>query len=127
VIPENLRYTTEHEWIRPGDGPLRMGITHFAQDALGDIVFVQLPDPGTAVKAGQSLGEIESTKSVSDFYAPITGTISARNDRLADAPELVNSDPYGEGWLVEIEPTDASALDGLLDPAAYEKITAAGH
>jgi glycine cleavage system H protein len=127
VIPENLRYTTEHEWIRPGDGPLRMGITHFAQDALGDIVFVQLPDPGTAVEAGQSLGEIESTKSVSDFYAPITGTISARNDRLADAPELVNSDPYGEGWLVEIEPTDASALDGLLDPAAYEKITAAGH
>lgn len=127
MIPENLRYTTEHEWIRPGDGPLRMGITHFAQDALGDIVFVQLPDPGTAVEAGQSLGEIESTKSVSDFYAPITGTISARNDRLADAPELVNSDPYGEGWLVEIEPTDASALDGLLDPAAYEKITAAGH
>jgi glycine cleavage system H protein len=127
VIPEDLRYTTEHEWIRPGDGPLRVGITHFAQDALGDVVFVQLPDPGTAVEVGQSLGEIESTKSVSDIYAPITGTVTARNDRLADAPELVNSDPYGEGWLVEIEPTDPSGVDGLLDPAAYEKITAAGH
>jgi glycine cleavage system H protein len=125
VIPENLRYTAEHEWVTPSEGAVRVGITHFAQDALGDIVYVQLPEPGAPVEAGQALGEVESTKSVSDIYAPVTGTVVARNDRLADAPELINSDPYGEGWLVEISPADPGAVDGLLDAAAYAKLTEA--
>jgi glycine cleavage system H protein len=124
VIPEELRYTAEHEWVAgDADEPLRVGITHFAQDALGDIVYVQLPDPGTAVKAGEALGEIESTKSVSEIYAPLTGTIVNRNDTLADAPELINTDPYGAGWLVEIEAADGADLDGLLGPAAYRELT----
>lgn len=103
---------------------VRVGITHFAQDSLGDIVFVELPEPGTEVTAGQALGEVESTKSVSDVYAPVSGTVRARNEALADAPDLVNSDPYGEGWMLEIEVSDASALDGMLDAAGYEKLTA---
>jgi glycine cleavage system H protein len=123
VIPEDLRYTAEHEWVFPaGDGPARVGITHFAQDALGDIVYVQLPEPGTAVRTGESLGEVESTKSVSEIYAPVSGTVVARNDRLSDAPELINTDPYGAGWLIEIE-ADAAAFDGLLSPAAYRQLT----
>ena len=124
MIPEDLRYTAEHEWVS-GDGsePVRVGITHFAQDALGDIVYVQLPDVGTEVKAGESLGEIESTKSVSELYAPISGTIVARNEALGDAPDLVNTDPYGEGWLVEIRPSDASSAGALLDAAAYRELT----
>lgn len=125
VVPEDLRYTAEHEWVaRPaGDGPVRVGITHFAQDALGDIVYVQLPDVGTEVTAGASLGEIESTKSVSEIYAPLSGTVVARNEALDGAPELVNSDPYGGGWLVEIQPAEAGAADGLLDAAAYRSLT----
>ncbi len=128
MIPEDLRYTAEHEWVRPtGDGAtVRVGITHFAQDALGDIVYVQLPDVDTAVGAGDPLGEVESTKSVSDIYAPLAGTIRARNDDLSNSPELVNSDPYGGGWMVEIELADASVLDGLLDATAYRELTEKG-
>jgi glycine cleavage system H protein len=123
LIPEDLRYTSDHEWVAPGAPAVRVGITDFAQDALGDIVYVQLPDAGTAVEAGQSLGEVESTKSVSEIYAPLSGTVVARNDSLADAPETINSDPYGAGWLVEIEPTDPGAVDDLLDAKAYEELT----
>ncbi len=127
MIPEDLRYTTGHEWIRPaGESSVRVGITNFAQDALGDIVFVQLPESGTAVRAGDTLGEIESTKSVSDLYAPVAGTVTGRNDALDTAPELVNSDPYGRGWMVEIALADAAELEGLLDAAAYSELTAKG-
>ena len=124
MIPEDLRYTAEHEWVSgDGTGPVRVGITHFAQDALGDIVFVQLPDEGTAVRAGDQLGEIESTKSVSEIYAPIAGIVVARNGSLADEPELINAEPYAAGWLVEITPEDPAALDGLLDADAYKALT----
>jgi glycine cleavage system H protein len=123
VIPEDLRYTAEHEWVaQQGDG-LRVGITHFAQDALGDIVYVQLPDEGTEVQAGEALGEVESTKSVSEIYAPVSGTVVARNEKLADTPEEINTDPYGSGWLVEIAPSDPAAVDGLLTAAAYRELT----
>jgi glycine cleavage system H protein len=124
VIPDDLRYTSDHEWVAPGSGALKVGITHFAQDALGDIVYVQLPETGTAVEAGQSLGEVESTKSVSEIYAPITGTVTARNDKLADEPELINSDPYGDGWLVAIEPAEVSDVEALLDANGYRELTA---
>jgi glycine cleavage system H protein len=124
VIPDELRYTAEHEWVAgDGSGPVRIGITHFAQDALGDIVYVQLPEEGSAVQAGQPLGEVESTKSVSEIYAPVSGTVTARNDALSDAPETINNDPYGAGWLVEIRPDDVAALDGLLDAAGYRELT----
>jgi glycine cleavage system H protein len=124
VTPDDLRYTAEHEWVTPAkDGPVRVGITHFAQDALGDIVFVQLPEQGSAVQAGEALGEVESTKSVSEIYAPVAGTVAATNERLADQPELLNTDPYGAGWLVEIEPADPAAVDGLLDAAGYRQLT----
>ncbi|MEH1124234.1 glycine cleavage system protein GcvH [Micromonospora sp. CPCC 206061] len=124
MIPDDLRYTAEHEWVAAtAGGPVRVGITHYAQDALGDIVYVQLPDPGTAVTAGEPIGEVESTKSVSEIYGPVTGTVVARNDKLADTPEVINTDPYGEGWLVEIDPSDPAALDGLLDAAAYRELT----
>jgi glycine cleavage system H protein len=127
VIPEDLRYTAEHEWLTPlaSAETHKVGITDFAQDALGDIVYVQLPDVGAEVKAGESLGEIESTKSVSEIYAPVTGTVVARNDALADAPDLVNTDPYGAGWLVEIRPSDPTAADALLDAGAYRELTEA--
>jgi glycine cleavage system H protein len=121
-VPTELRYTSEHEWVRPGDGPLRIGITDYAQDALGDIVFVTLPEPGAKVQAGRPLGEVESTKSVSEIYAPVSGTVTARNDALTDNPELINTDPYGEGWLVEIEPSGEVDLDDLLDAPAYEEL-----
>jgi glycine cleavage system H protein len=123
--PEDLKYTAEHEWVtvpEPGSSTVRIGITDYAQQSLGDIVYVNLPEPGTAVTAGDALGEVESTKSVSDVYAPLTGTVTARNDALADAPETVNSDPYGEGWLVEVEISDPVAVDGLLDAEAYAKL-----
>lgn len=123
MYPEDLKYTAEHEWVRnPGEaeGSVRIGITDFAQDALGDIVYVSLPEVGASVSAGGTCGELESTKSVSDIYAPVDGTVVAVNEALADTPELVNSDAYGEGWLFEVSPTDASAVDGLLDPAAYQ-------
>lgn len=124
MIPDELRYTAEHEWVADADnGRVRVGITDFAQDALGDIVFVQLPEVGTAVNAGEPFGEVESTKSVSEIYAPVTGTIVARNEMLADAPELINNDPYGAGWLVEIEPADRTALNDLLDAQGYRQLT----
>jgi len=123
VIPENLRYTAEHEWVAPGDGPVRVGITDFAQDALGDIVYVQLPEPGTDVAAGDAFGEVESTKSVSEIYAPVSGRVTARNEALVDSPDLINTDPYGEGWLVELDPSDPAALSDLLDADGYAKLT----
>lgn len=123
MIPEDLRYTPEHEWVRSAGEVVRVGITHYAQDSLGDVVFVELPEPGAEVEAGASIGEIESTKSVSDVCAPVAGTVSARNEALGDSPDLINSDPYGQGWMLEIRPSDSSAAEGLLDAAAYEKLT----
>jgi len=122
AVPEQLRYTSEHEWLRSGEGSARVGITDYAQDQLGDIVYVTLPEPGTSVRAGQSMGEVESTKSVSEIYAPITGTVTARNDALSEQPELVNSDPYGDGWLVEIAPAESEDFADLLDAAGYEEL-----
>jgi glycine cleavage system H protein len=128
VIPEDLHYTAEHEWVRSaGEGRIRVGITDFAQDALGDVVFVSLPDVGATVTAGQSFAEVESTKSVSEIYAPASGSIVARNETLETRPELVNSDPYGDGWIVELELSDGAAIDGLLDATAYEAMTQAGN
>jgi glycine cleavage system H protein len=124
AVPDGLKYTAEHEWaVVTGAGVVRIGITHHAQDALGDIVFVQLPEPGTAVEAGTALGEVESTKSVSDLFAPVSGTVAARNSSLDGTPELVNSDPYGEGWMLEIMPADPAALGELLDATAYRALT----
>jgi glycine cleavage system H protein len=123
VIPEDLRYTSEHEWVRsPGasDDTIRVGITDFAQDALGDIVYVSLPELGEQVAAGSTCGELESTKSVSDIYAPVSGAVAARNEALDATPELVNSDPYGEGWLFEVAPDGSTDLDDLLDHTAYQ-------
>ncbi|UMG92547.1 glycine cleavage system protein GcvH [Nocardioides sp. TF02-7] len=123
VTPEDLKYTVEHEWLRtPGDQPgsLRVGITDYAQDALGDIVYVSLPEVGTALTAGSACGELESTKSVSDIYAPVSGEVVARNEALDATPELVNTDPYGAGWLFEIVPNDAAEADQLLDAASYQ-------
>jgi glycine cleavage system H protein len=123
-IPSDLHYTAEHEWVRrSGDDTVRVGITDFAQSALGDVVFVQLPDVGSQVTAGESFGEVESTKSVSDLFAPVSGTVLAVNGDLDGSPQLVNSDPYGSGWLVDVQVSDAaeleSAISALLDPEAY--------
>ena len=118
--PEDLHYTREHEWIRSTGDTLRVGVTDYAQAALGDIVFVTLPEVGAEVTAGQPCGEVESTKSVSDIYAPVSGTVVARNESLDAAPELVNSDPYGEGWMIDLRPEDPGSVDGLLDAAGYE-------
>lgn len=121
-VPDDLRYTPDHEWVRVEGNRLRVGITDYAQDALGDIVFVQLPEPGAAVTSGASFSEVESTKSVSDVYAPVTGTVVEVNAELADAPQRLNDDPYGEGWLCLIEASDPSAIGDLLDAAAYRKL-----
>ncbi len=123
-IPADLRYTAEHEWVRRSDGDtVRVGITDFAQSALGDVVFVQLPDVGSEVAAGESFGEVESTKSVSDLFAPLSGTVSAVNGDLEGSPQLVNSDPYGAGWLLDVRVSDVAgleaALSALLDAEAY--------
>ncbi len=121
-FPEDLRYSREHEWTRSeDDGRVRVGITDFAQDALGDVVYVDLPEPGTQVTAGQPFGEVESTKSVSDVYAPVSGTIVERNGALEEKPELVNEQPYGDGWLVAIEPSESAELEQLLDSGAYKE------
>ena len=120
MTPEDLHYTKDHEWVRQDGDTLRVGVTDYAQDALGDIVFVTLPEAGSHVTEGEACGEIESTKSVSDVFAPVTGTVTERNEALDASPELVNSDPYGEGWMLAIRPDDASAVDGLLDAAAYQ-------
>ena len=121
-VPDDLKYSEDHEWVRPEGGRVRFGITDYAQDALGDVVFVQVPSVGAAVTRGASISEVESTKSVTDIYAPVTGTVVEVNDELADAPQRINEDPYGEGWIAVIEPTDASELDQLLDAAAYRTL-----
>jgi glycine cleavage system H protein len=121
-VPEELRYTPDHEWVRLEDGRIRVGITDYAQDALGDVVFVQLPEPGATVGEGSSFSEVESTKSVSDVYAPLAGTVVEVNSELMDAPQRLNEDPYGEGWLCVIEPSDPSAFSGLLDADSYRKL-----
>jgi glycine cleavage system H protein len=123
VYPEDLKYTNEHEWVRsPGEaeGSVRVGITDYAQEALGDIVYVSLPEVGESIEAGTACGELESTKSVSDIYAPLTGEVAGRNDALDATPELVNNDPYDGGWLFEVVPADPSTVDALLDAAAYQ-------
>lgn len=120
MYPEDLKYTAEHEWVKAGEGPARVGITDFAQDALGDIVFVQLPEVGAVVRAGDSCGELESTKSVSDLFAPVNGTVRAVNEALADQPDLVNTDPYGEGWLLDIDVEDPEEVEALMDAETYK-------
>ena len=132
MTPDDLRYTAEHEWVRIGDGAdagadaggeadvATIGITDYAQEALGDIVYVSLPEAGESVAAGNPCGELESTKSVSDIFAPVDGEVVARNDALDATPELVNNDPYGGGWLFELVPTDPAAVDGLMDAATYQ-------
>ena len=121
-VPEDLRYTSDHEWARLEDGRIRIGITDYAQDALGDVVFVQLPEPGVAVGAGQSFSEVESTKSVSDVYAPVAGTVIEINTELTDSPQRLNDDPYGEGWLCVMEPADPAAVGALLDAKGYRTL-----
>ena len=122
-VPEDLRYSEDHEWARTVDDRVRVGITDYAQDALGDVVFVDLPDEGATLEVKGKLGEVESTKSVSDLYAPIAGQVVAVNAALTESPELVNSDPYGAGWVCEIAPTDPSSVAGLLDASAYRQLT----
>jgi len=122
LYPDDLKYTAEHEWVRRTGDRVRVGITSFAQEALGDIVFVTLPAVGAELTAGQPFGEVESTKSVSDVYAPVTGGVVARNDALDNQPELINSDPYGDGWIVELTPADPGAIDRLLDASAYRDL-----
>jgi glycine cleavage system H protein len=124
-LPEDRRYTAEHEWARENDGRIVIGITDFAQDQLGDVVFVGLPEPGTEVEAGKPLGEVESTKSVSDIYSPISGKVLEKNVEVEQTPELVNEDPYGKGWLVAIEGAGQS-LDGLLSADDYRKLIESG-
>ncbi len=121
-VPGELRYSTDHEWVRVEEGGVRMGITDYAQDALGDVVFVQVPSVGAAVTAGSSVSEVESTKSVSEVYAPVTGTVVEANDELGDAPERLNHDPYGEGWICVIDPADPNELDRLLDADGYREL-----
>ncbi len=123
-IPADLKYTAEHEWVRVEGTTVTVGITDYAQDQLGDVVYVDLPESGAAVTSGQAFGEVESTKSVSDLFAPVDGTVAERNDALDDRPELINSDPYGEGWLVRIELADGASTAALLDAAAYTDLTA---
>ncbi len=121
-IPEALRYSSDHEWISVDGSKIRMGITDYAQSALGDVVYVQVPTIGVSVSAGDTMSEVESTKSVSDIYAPVSGTIIAVNDLLGDQPEVINSDPYGDGWICEIELSDPGQLDGLLDAGGYRAL-----
>jgi glycine cleavage system H protein len=121
-VPESLYYTADHEWVDDRGDVVRVGITQYAQDALGDVVFVQLPDTGAIARAGEALGEVESTKSVSDVFAPVSGSVVAVNSTLADRPELLNQDPYGEGWLFEIQPATPNWNNGLMDAGAYRSL-----
>jgi len=118
-VPDDRRYLESHEWVHTDDGRARVGITDFAQDELGDVVFVELPDEGDELAAGEAFGVVESIKAVSDIYAPISGTVTAVNEALFDQPELVNEDPFGEGWMLDLEPADESELDDLLDADTY--------
>ena len=125
MVPEGLRYTAEHEWVTTDEGDsavVRVGITDYAQDQLGDVVFVQLPTVGATVSSGESIAEVESTKSVSEIYAPLDGEVTAVNDALTDTPELINSDPYGSGWMMELRLTDADAVSELLEASAYQQL-----
>jgi glycine cleavage system H protein len=124
TFPEDLKYTDEHEWARIEGDRAVVGITHYAQDALGDIVYVDLPPVGTTVRAGETFGEVESTKSVSDIYSPLSGTIAERNEQLDKSPEIINSDPYGQGWLVAVELSDPAEADRLMDAGAYREMVA---
>jgi len=121
MYPKELKYSKEHEWMKVDGGKAIMGITHYAQDALGDVVFVELPEEGTSFEANEGIGVIESVKAVSDVYTPVSGEIVAVNEELLDAPELINEDPYGKGWLVEIELSDAGQLDDLMNAEEYEQ------
>ena len=121
-VPEDRRYTKDHEWALVDDGRVRIGITEYAQDALGDVVFIQLPAVGAVVEAGGACSEVESTKSVSDVYSPVAGTVVAVNTPLAETPQAVNDDPYGDGWICVVDPADVAAYDGLLDAAAYKDL-----
>ncbi len=122
-MPENLRYSTDHEWAELTDGELRVGITDYARDALGDVVFVSLPEVGLDLEAGAVAGEVESTKAVSEIYAPVGGRVVAVNEALVENPEILNDDPYGDGWLFRLEPADTGAFDQMLDAAAYRAHT----
>lgn len=120
MYPDDLRYSSEHEWARvEGDGVVEVGITHFAQDTLGDVVFVELPDVGSQVGQFDKFGEIESVKAVSDLFSPVSGTVAEVNEKLEQAPELVNADPYGDGWIMRVELDDPSEIDSLMDAATY--------
>ncbi|MGZ4682534.1 MAG: glycine cleavage system protein GcvH [Acidimicrobiales bacterium] len=121
-VPDDLRYSSDHEWIRAEDGTVRVGITDYAQDALGDVVYVEVPEVGAKVEAHAKVSEVESTKSVSDIFAPVAGTVVAVNADLADAPERLNDDPYGEGWICVIQPDDPTQVDALLDAQAYSAL-----
>ena len=123
MVPEDLKYTPEHEWVqRTGEDTVRIGITHYAQEQMGDVVFVRLPDVGQPVTPGDAVGEVESTKSVSDVFAPLAGEVVARNAELDSSPELVNSDPYGAGWMIEIRLADAGTPESLLDSSGYREL-----
>lgn len=121
-LPDDLRYSSDHEWVRLEDGNVRLGITDYAQDALGDVVYVEIPEVGVKVEASAKVSEVESTKSVSDIYAPVAGKVVAVNANLADSPERLNDDPYGEGWICVIEPDDPSAVEALLDVEGYRRL-----
>jgi glycine cleavage system H protein len=121
-VPEDLRYSSDHEWVRVEDSRIRVGITEYAQDALGDVVFVQVPEVGAAVEVGAAISEVESTKSVSDIYAPVAGTVVEVNTDLAEHPERLNEDPYGDGWICVIEPTEVQAVEGLLSADGYRTL-----
>ena len=123
LIPDELKYSHDHEWARASGDVVRIGITDYAQDALGDVVFVELPSVGTTVQAGATIGEVESTKSVSEIYSPVGGVVSAVNDSLSSSPESVNADPYGEGWICEITTTSGGDFDALLDAEGYRTLT----
>ncbi len=123
-VPDELRYTEDHEWVRVEDDRIRLGLTDYAQDALGDVVYVEVPEVGSSVEVGATVSEVESTKSVSDIYAPVTGTVVEVNAELAEAPDRLNADPYGEGWICLIEMDDAGQLDQLLDGDAYRALIA---
>jgi glycine cleavage system H protein len=125
VTPEDLKYTEEHEWVAAKGETVRVGITDYAQEQLGDVVYVQLPEVGQRIDAGSPVGEVESTKSVSEIYAPVSGEVSAVNESLTDQPELINTDPYGEGWIFEVTLDDPDGLEALLEAEAYQAITEA--